>query len=226
MIDMLELRQVLLLHERTFALLRWVGSQLQRGSLDLSHVHTNMGIGEAAEDWIRRNLGNLPGEVRPSQDELAPFARLFASYLRTSFEIGEKRMSSSCGCYCSFCAYVSNAPYLKARALSKRAYATAKELKRIYLQELARDIGVNASQSRLDELTSAESSLSRDLSIAAYAKELIRRTEFVTQGEGVYALWREFAWVNGHPDRRFKLTLNAVEQSQNIIIAALRDRLA
>ena len=113
MIDMSKLQGVLFLHEKTFVLLRWVGSQLQRGSLDLSHVHTSMGIGEAAEDWIRRNLDNLPCEVRPSQEELAPFARLFASYLRTSFEIGKKHLSSSCGCYCSFCAYVRNCAALE-----------------------------------------------------------------------------------------------------------------
>ena len=41
-----------------------------------------------------------------------------------------------------------------------------------------------------------------------------------------FSLWREFAWVHGHPDRRFQLTANAVERSQSKIIDALKDRLA
>ncbi len=229
MIDILKLRQVLLLHEKAFALLKWVGSQMRRGPLDLSRVHTNMGVGDASEEWIRRNLCNLPDEVRPSEDELIPFARLFASYLRTSFEIGKplpSRRLSSCGCYCSFCSYLSSAPYLKPRSLSKRARETAVELKRIYLRELAQDTDLEVNHCVVEELADAGAPLARNAAMATYAKELIRRTEFVTQGEGVYALWREFAWVDGHPDRRFRLTAKAVEQAQASIINALHDRLA
>src|SRR3990172_5128817 len=126
MIDVKELRRVLALHERTFALLRWVSGQLRSGTLDLSVIHTNMSFADAAEEWIRRNYQNLPEAVRPRSEEVVPFARLFASYLKTSFEIGKnKRRASGCGCYCDYCSYLVNAPYLKARALSKKAHQTA-----------------------------------------------------------------------------------------------------
>jgi len=227
MVDMKNLEKVLALHDNAFALLRWVGSQLQRGVLDMAHVHTSTSAGEAAEEWIRRNYSNLPTDVRPSMDELRAFANLFASYLQTSFEVGTKhRRVSSCGCYCSFCSYLSNTPYLKARSLPKKARETATALKRLYLQELAHDSGVAASQSTLEELASAKTALAREVAMATYAKELLRRTEYVTQGEGVYALWREFAWVDGHPDRKVKLTVKSVEHAQDSIVAEMRNRLA
>jgi hypothetical protein len=229
MIDVSTLQTVLQLHEKTFALLRWVGGQLRHGSLDWSRDHADMSAGEAAEDWLRRNLHNLPGDARPGEEELRAFARLFASYLQTSFEIVRPehgRRLSSCGCDCCFCSYLSSAPYLKPRSLSKKARATAMELKRLYLQELARDTGVSVNPERGAELTFGQSPLTRELALAAYAKELIRRTEFMTQGEGVYALWREFAWKDGHPDRGFRLTAKAIAQAQNNLLAALTDRLA
>jgi hypothetical protein len=223
--DVTNLERVILLHNRSFALLKWVGHQMQRGSLDLSHVHKAMNAGEAAADWLCRNRDNLPKGVRPNDRELTAFANLFASYLRTSFEIGKKNMASPCGCYCSFCAYLCNSRYLKPRSLSKRAHQSAMDLKRIYLQEIALEVG-GSGRSILDELIVPTHPLAKAVAMATYAKELIRRTEFATQGEGVYALWREFAWSNGHPDRHFQLTATVVEQSQRSVIAELKNRLA
>jgi hypothetical protein len=222
-VNIIEFRKVLAISERTFALLKWVIDQLRSGSLDLSVVHTKMGFTEAAEDWIRRNQGRFPATVRPQPEDLVPFARLFASYLRTSFEIGKsERRVSPCGCYCDYCSYLSNAPYLKPRSLSNRSHQTAMELKRLYVQGLATDAGLAVSNEALDGLASPDGPLAKEVAIAAYAKELIRRTQFATQGEGVYALWREFAWVGGHPDYRFRLTAEAVETAQNDIATALK----
>ena len=213
MADFATLATIVHLHEKAFALLRWVGRQMEAGVLDMSRVHTNMSVGEAAEEWLRRHLFSLPNDCRPAEEELPAFAKLFASYLRTSFEIGRKGMVSSCGCYCPFCAYLSNAPYLKTRALSRKDRESARALKMIYLQELAREIGLTMRQTVLDDLTCAKTALAREVAMATYAKELIRRAAFISQGEGSYALWREFAWADGHPNRRFQLTVKGIDQA-------------
>src|SRR6185295_8207526 len=79
------LEQVLALHEKSYALLRWVKGALRQGHLSFSTLHTSTDSTAAAEEWIRRHLTNIPVEARPKPDDMTAFSRLFAAFLVTSF---------------------------------------------------------------------------------------------------------------------------------------------
>jgi hypothetical protein len=226
MLDLKKLEATLVLHEKTFALFRWVSKRIRDQALAISHIHGKLSDVDIAIEWLQKNYDNLPKEIRPSLNEVSAFAHLFVSYLKTSFEFDNGYIRSPCDCYCSFCAYLCNAPYLKIRALSKKSRKTAEALKRLCLEEIAESIGESVNCAVTRKLTSDKSPIARELAIATYAKELIRRTEYTTQGEASYALWREFAWIDGHPNRDFHLTANLILRAHGKIIAVLKARCA
>src|SRR5262245_32623831 len=135
MFDEVKLTQVLRLHEQSYALLQWVRGALDRGSLSFSVVHRSTDSAVAAEEWLRRHRDNLPSEARPTADELPRFARLFAAFLMTSFELQANARTArpTCGCYCWFCRYLVAGPKLRPRNPSRNARKVALELKELYL---------------------------------------------------------------------------------------------
>jgi hypothetical protein len=224
MLDMKKLESTLSLHVKTFAMFRWISKRIRDQALAVSHIHGKLSDVDIAIEWLLKNYDNLPKEIRPSLNEVSAFAHLFVSYLKTSFEFGKNSLRSECGCYCSFCAYVCNAPYLKIRSVSKKSRKTAEALKQLCLDEIAESIGESVHCAVTRKLTSDKSPIASELAMVTYAKELIRRTEYATQGEANYALWREFAWTDGHPNRDFQLTSHLILQAHGKIIAALKAR--
>ncbi len=159
MFNFQRLARVLELHEKSFALLRWVRDSLKQGKISFSVVHQSSDTAVAAEEWIRRHLGNIPVEARPLEDDAAIFARLFVSFLTTSFRL-------------------------------------------------------NSNATRL---------ISKSISRATWGSELLRRSVFASQGEAVLALWREFAWQNGSPKRKFKLTAQCLIEAEQAIADAIAE---
>ena len=70
-----------------------------------------------------------------------------------------------------------DAKHLRARNPNKKAHAEALQLKQAY----AEGLGIDPNPVLM----------TRDLTVATYAHELIRRSKFASQGEGVLVLWRE-----------------------------------
>lgn len=224
MIDRPELIVVLDQHERSFALLRWVNKQLRQGNLDFSVAHENLNFVEAAEEWIRRCCHSFPEVSRPQQEEIPEFASLFTSFLRTSFEpvTGGKRLQTDCGCYCGYCSYLVNVgTHLKARKLGKKAPLKARELKKVYVTELAAERDKQWTGADAEQFIDRQADLNEAIALATYARELVRRTQFASQGEGVYALWREFAWQNGALKRGFRLHADDITEAEQVILKRL-----
>ena len=224
MFDSEILSEILDLHEKSFALLRWVKASLKRGTLSFSVVHRTTDSVDAAREWIERHLANLPADVRPRADRLPMFARLFVSFLTTSFRLKgtSVRRVSDCGCWCSYCSLIrAVGPTLELRTPNKKDYATARELKRIYLERTASELALEKSADAIQCVLAADE-LRRDLSLATWGTELIRRSEFASQGVAVMALWREFAWNGGSPRRQFILTANKILDAERKIVEALR----
>ncbi len=228
MFNAAELSRVVSLQEKTYQLLRWVNEHLRRGSLDFGVVHTATTTSEAAAEWIGRHLDNLPTAMRPRADEVEDFARLFASYLTTSFELKEKpdeRLKSGCGCWCPFCTYVVSADNLTVRNPSKKAKQSAVNLKELYIKFLAESLELEASAARLDDCLSTPA-LAESVSLATYAHELIRRSRFASQGEGILVLWREIAWesgfVNDDPKRPYRRAKKGFKINAEEVLSAER----
>jgi hypothetical protein len=227
MFDPQELEETVSLHEQGYELLRWVGKNLNTGALDFRVTHHAASSYEAAREWLARHLRSLPDSVRPPDHQLDRFARLFSSYLATSFTLVQKpptRVRSYCGCYCSYCTYLGQADRLQVKTPSKGAKRVAEELKRVYLGSLAAAAGMETAAPAIADIV-ADRGLRRTLALATYAHELVRRTKFASQGEGVLVLWRQFAWNdNGSPIAGYRLRPENMLEAERELLARQQRR--
>lgn len=119
MFDPEDLERVVTLQQKSYQLLRWVNDALRSGTLNFNQVHEAADVSVAAKEWVGRHFHSIPAEARPDAAELEPFARLFASYLTTSFDLvaqpGTRRVPPA-GCYCGFCSYLAAADHLRVRS--------------------------------------------------------------------------------------------------------------
>lgn len=215
------------LQGRSYRLLRWVDRALQGGALRFDVAHGALTTAEAAEEWIGRHLQSLPPDARPASGELPRFARFFASYLTTSFELDPAPGMRLGGphCPCPICSYLVRADHLKPRKLGRHAEEAARSLERLFLGELLPRLGAEAVDRALADAES-DADLARDLALATYGRELLRRAEFSSQGAGVLALWRTFAWERSTDPRRpywrpregFALTAAAILAAQEALL--------
>lgn len=218
------LARVIDLQQRSYDLLTWMNDALKKGNLRFTTAHGAISLPSAAQEWLERHLLNIPEAARPDLKDLGAFAHIFSSYLATSFSVTEKpRRVSSDGCYCEWCTYVLSLPHLKVRSPGPKARRDASRLKRLLLESLGAALGDRVPTSVLDALLS-DRELAEDISYATYARELLRRAEFASQGEGVLVLWREIAWTpEGRPKKKFKLSADRALQAEAAIVRALRE---
>jgi hypothetical protein len=159
--------------------------------------------------------------ARPPEGRIEAFAHVFASYLVTSFQVSSRRrVRAACGC--ELCAYFVDAPGLQVRAPSTQDRDIAQQLKLDCLEALAAEAEVPLFREELESLVASEQALQRPLALVTYARELDRRAAYRGQGRPVLALWREVAWKDGHLDRRFALTAEAVLEAEKAIRQGLR----
>jgi hypothetical protein len=225
MFDPDQLRRVVQMHEKSYRLLKWMNSALRRKVLAFDVVHSAMSMAEAAGEWINRHCDNIPSDVRPAKSELQPFANLFSSYLATSFELQVKprpSLYSPCGCYCSWCSYVAAGSNLKPRRITPGARRDAHELKRVYLRSLVVESALKLGDAGISQAME-DPAIAEDLAWAAYGRELMRRTEFTSQGIGVLVLWRELAWdKKGQLKPKFRLSPERILAAEKRLV----DRIA
>ncbi len=218
-----EMSRIVELQTKSYALLRWVGNGTGQSTLDFGVRHDGATLSEAAAEWTRRNAHSLPKETRIAEADQPTFAALFASYLTTSYVLLETPTlpyHSRTGCYCAFCARLSSASHLKVRQPDKKAQGRAWEMKQLYLAGLATEIGEALPYTALSELLT-DSALATHLSYATYGRELLRRSQFASQGEGILVLWREIAWEKGKLRKGFALSADAMLQGETAIIEAI-----
>ena len=224
MFDAEEIRRVVDLHQKSYALLKWVNDSLRAGTLSFGVIHEATTLSEAAADWLYRHAENLPAALRPNEGDLEPFAHLFVSYLTTSYYLKEEpgtiRVSRS-GCYCRFCSYLSSANYLLVRTPDKKATCRAREMKELYLAGLARELGIVLPPAEREALLS-HPTLAESVTYAAYGNELRRRSQFASQGEGILVLWREIAWQTGRLKKGFVLSAERILKSETALLDHLR----
>jgi hypothetical protein len=187
--------------------------------LKFAGLHGNMSTAEAARSFLERNLGSLPLQARPEPAEVEEVAHLFASYLTTSFEPAAVRRISD-GCPCSFCTYLVAAPHLQVKTPTRNDHSLARKLEVNALEALSLELPLLASE--LAQFVASHPELERDIATVAWAVEILRRGQFRGQGEPVLALWREMAWKEGRPDRRFEPTPELVLAAEAKIAGVLK----
>jgi len=216
------------LQQRSYRLLRWLSGALGRGFISVHHASDVVELPDIALDWIRRNICNFPPDSRPGQTDgayLAAYARFFASYLVTSFDLidgpGQRRVSSCCGaCSCRLCSYLVDLPNLRPKHIMSSDKKRAKKLISQYLRQLALDVGASLDASSFDAIA-ADSSLTESLALATYGFHLIRRMQGEIEGPALLVLWRQFAWLpTGSPKKHFSLRATDILDAE----ARLTDR--
>jgi hypothetical protein len=222
MFDEARVARVLELHERSYALLRWVKAALRDGHLSFEVVHDAGDSASAAEEWVRRHLANLPREARPAEPDVPTFARLFVSFLKTSFRLNADsvRLVSAGKCRCPFCSYLQAGPGLDPVSPSRKHAEAARELERIYLARLSSELPTPPPREVVEAVLDVRD-LRESVAMATWTAEMLRRSEFASQGEAVLALWRAFAWEDGRPRRDYRPTARALCAAERRVRDAL-----
>lgn len=221
MFDRDHVDEILDLQRRSYALLRWIDANVQRGTLPIGSLHGALDAAGAAVEWLSRNAASIPTDARPPKGKLEKFAHLFASYLVTSFEVAaRKKVRAACGC--ELCSYLVAVPNLKVRAPSRLDEEIAEQVKLDCLEAIALEEEAPLFRSELETFINANPDLSRPVAIVTYLRELDRRSTYRGQGRPVLALWRQFAWKDGRATRNFELTADEVLRAQQVIRERLR----
>jgi hypothetical protein len=225
--DEKELRSAVDAQRRSYRLLRWVATAVERGFIQFNRAHAYARDADAAAAWIDQHFADLPVDGRPEERSGAPlrrFANVFTTYLLTSFEIVKSpgvRLASACGCFCPFCAHLSAAPRLKAKNVSTKDKLRAARLKRDYVEGIALESRV-AMNVRIESALLDSTHLGREVALATYGRELLRRCEGVSSGPAVLALWRQFAWKpSGSPIPNFELEAGQILEAERRVIKAV-----
>jgi hypothetical protein len=71
MLDPAALESAVRLQERTFLLLKWLGTAIDRGVVRFDTAHRYATEGESAADWIAEHFANLPVRCRPASRRFA-----------------------------------------------------------------------------------------------------------------------------------------------------------
>lgn len=217
-----DLERLLNLHQKSYAVLKWVNGALEAGKLSFSVVHEATSTAHAAEEWLRRHYENLPREHRPTMDELPAFSHLFASYLTTSFRLPDQPVAKRIGfCCCECCSYLSYAHRLVPVDPNAKDQSQAHRLKALCLRALGETVGIAVTPAQ-EAAVLGDKTLSFELAHVSYAFELLRRTEYASQGTGVLSLWRTIAWEGGRPRRKWRLTADRVVQAEARVFEALK----
>lgn len=229
MFSQTELEKTLALHEKSYRLFLWLNHALKEKSRPFSTIENIVSSVDAAKNWITANINHIPSEVRPEPGDIEPFAQQFVSYINTSFEVADARTVRNCNT-CLICGFRKDlGKHLKVRSLGKNAKETARELKKIYLVKLGESLGIPIIDSDTEIFMTKNPDLEEAITIATYAHELFRRSQFASQGEAVLALWREMTEETRNKPRKFwqkkekfKLTVQKIMDAEKKISAALR----
>ena len=170
---------------------------------------------------------NFPSHARPDRRHLREFANFFGTYVATSFDVIEQpgtRRHSHCGCYCLYCSRIVNAPHLQPKKLSKRDKRRAVDLMVDRVNSLALEQGL-ALNSDIATKIVQDNATRRSAGYSAFGYWLIKRTEGITDGKSILALWREIAWSPaGSPIQGFKLRYKDFVDAEESLLAAVQSQ--
>lgn len=204
-----ELENALDLQKRAYALLLWTGREARRLLDDES-----LGSSAKCAVWLKRYLNEFPVELRPAANEFDGLARMLTSFFNTSFHLegtgsnvrlvrGQKFKDGR------------NKKYAQGRAAE-----AAEELTRLAITSLAKDEGVLLEENLISSISN-DDALTAQGSLWAYGCELVRRSQFASQGPSVHRLWLEL-----DEKKRRRLNAEAIWEARSILIQALRKKAA
>jgi hypothetical protein len=180
-------------------LLLWISDQAQQQPDLLSESNLEkLRYAQGCDEWVRHMMGIFPEKLRPQEADISAFAHLLSSFFNTSFHVATVNESDWSGRHSQYNTWVATklvpgAPKsTKGPAAKKRAQEkdrqSAHNLQLIVLEELAIEHDIDLTRAQLDALA-AEPEVAESLNLWAYAHELMRRSQFASQGAGVHQMW-------------------------------------
>lgn len=218
--NMPQIERALKLHKLAYSMLMWLKEQARnsRGLLDAKAVE-KMSSANSCEEWTVRHLSMIPVQLRPEAGDIAPFSRLFSSFFTTSFRVGQRRWWETVET-----TLVTGIKTYRDRRHKKhseqRDEEGATELKRLALVALAEETQLHCD-SLMAERALVMDHISQELALWTYVRELVRRTEFASQGPSVHRLWLEL-----DERTRKNLSVQLVWQAREKLLEWLKDSAA
>ena len=72
------------IQSRSYKLLRWVATAIEKGFIPATRAHEYADVAASAFDWIDQHYLNFPAETRPERRHLRQFANFFSRYVISS----------------------------------------------------------------------------------------------------------------------------------------------
>jgi hypothetical protein len=214
------------LQRRSYRLLRWMSEAIDRGFISYDAAHTYSTLTAAAEAWIAKHHLDLPGAARPHRDDIPAFARLFSTYLESSFVLvrdPRKRLHSpDAHCFCPMCSWLVAIPHLQTKKLTRRDREGARKLQLAAVQSIAAELSRALPDGAAEELV-ADPSVREELALTAYGRDLLSRLQGFSAGPATLALWRRFAWTaQGSPRKGFELDAAEILRAEAKVTERIR----
>ncbi len=224
-----ELNRVLDLQNKAYGLLLWIDEQARHQADLLSDENVaSWKSADSCELWVRRMIGIFPRDLRPEENDIVAFARLFSAFFTTSVHVEEKNESNwarTQGHHYDVWSrrkLVAGSPSLMHRTpaekkrVRQKAEESARHLQLIALEELAIENDCDLSHEQLETLASRDD-LQDALNVYSYAHELLRRSQFASQGAAVHSLWNSM-----DKKTREKLKAEKIWHDREKLIAAMK----
>ena len=216
------------IRDRSYQLLMWIGSAIDKGLVLPSRAAHHSGGPEAAIEWLRSNFGIIPEHIRPEESSIDEFAAFFSTYLTSSFDVVQKPGTRGegpiprFGCTCDLCVRIINAPHLQAKKIFTRDKRRAELLMSESMQDLATEHGLQLTEQHATQLVTNERTR-RAAAYITYGKWLILRLNGESDGPAILALWRIIAWdPRGGMRSGFTLELNDFRAAESVLIVAIQ----
>lgn len=184
-----EIETALELHQKAFSFLLDCRASGHAGShpFDESTI-TAWRSADTCIGWITRHYDQLPTAFRPQRDQIIGFGQFLSSLFATSFSVsktvrdGEVRI------------HVRALPTRRLDGSKKSNHAKTKERKSADLLRQHAIEALAAESEHAQPLSATavfaqDSALASDLTLWAYAVQLVNRAHYASQGPAVYRLW-------------------------------------
>lgn len=204
-----QLERALDLQKRSYALLLWIGQSTRR-LLDREALNSCT----SCVDWLKRHLNEFPVELRPGLAEMDVFAKMLTSFFTTSFHVEVKEGNAR---------LVRGQKFKNGRSKkygASKASETAADLSSIAIASLAAEESVLFEQGVAEALLRDET-ISDAVNLWSYGCELVRRSEYASEGPAVHHLWKEL-----DDEKRKRLNAEEIWKARTVLIEALNKKAA
>jgi len=84
------------IQSRSYKLLRWVATAIEKGFIPATRAHEYADVSDSAYDWVDQHYLNFPADTRPDRQHLRQFANFFSTSVISSFDPTAKPPSVRC----------------------------------------------------------------------------------------------------------------------------------